>query len=310
MNPLQELLKVIPAHERERLLQASKAQRQLLEFYAQAHSDITTYFSKTFPSTGISGALEPTQYFEATRLAALQKFIEARVATLNTAVSAAMENAAETIRLLVVTQVAREAKALGIRRFGTPDARLLEKTIDDSVSRIHAWNKQWPANALASIRQGLLNGETYRQITERVNASSRVKGADTPAIAKARAHMLANVRFAVVHAANSARQDAYSAAIDDGIEVRKMWWSAIGSCCFSCAKMHGTIVGMDEQFPWEQLGLKLKPYEGELWHPPLHPNCRCRIIPVTIEVFDNIDFVKLKDEQSKRLKVLASAGIR
>lgn len=313
MAALDDLLRVIPVHEKERLQLASLAQRELLEFYATAHADILKYFEGLFPTTdGIQGALSPAEYFEASRMSALSKFIEARAATLNTAVAHAMANAADNIRDLVITQVAKEAKALGLDPpiFGTPDPRLLERTIDDAVSRIKEWNKQWSPDMLRNIREGLLRGESYRELAARATSTKKIAQGKSSAVARARAHMLANIRFSVVAASNQARQQSYEGAQKEGIKVQKMWWSAIGSCCFSCAKLHGTIVDMDKDFPWKSIGIKLKPYKGELAHPPLHPNCRCRIIPVTLEIFDAIDMDQIKITKTNRLETLALAGIR
>lgn len=311
MAALDDLLKVIPSHERERLKLASVAQKQLLEFYAQAHKDILRYFEEHFPSSGPKDALSPAQYFDAARLNHLLSFVEARASILNTAVAHALEVAANDIRAIVVAQIAKEASALAIpeKSFGAPDVSIIEKKIDDAVSRIQSWNGRWSADLQNQLKTGILRGESYREISNRVGAVSRTNSGESTAVAKARAHMLANVRYAVVNASNAARQEAYQGAIDEGTKVQKLWWANIENCCISCAKLHGQIVDMDKDFRWKRLGLRITPFEERLPHPPLHPNCRCRILPVTVDVLADIDTDKLKVERTDRLEVLAGAGI-
>lgn len=55
---------------------------------------------------------------------------------------------------------------------------------------------------------------------------------------------------------------------DSGLVAGKEWVYGAG-CCEDCEELGGTIVALDEDFPGDA---------GD--GPPLHPNCRCDVIPV------------------------------
>ena len=77
--------------------------------------------------------------------------------------------------------------------------------------------------------------------------------------------------------------------------TEKQWFTAEdGMVCVYCAEMHGKVVGVSDNY-WN-LGDTMtverqdKPpasmtlsYEN-VAAPPLHPNCRCTILPVVVEV--------------------------
>lgn len=50
--------------------------------------------------------------------------------------------------------------------------------------------------------------------------------------------------------------------------VTKKQWLTAPDCCDECHEIDGMIVGIDEEFP------------GGVGGPPLHPNCRCDVLPV------------------------------
>jgi SPP1 gp7 family putative phage head morphogenesis protein len=56
-----------------------------------------------------------------------------------------------------------------------------------------------------------------------------------------------------------------------GVVSGKQWITGAG-CCDLCDELDGTIVEIDEDFP----------NEGGSG-PPLHPNCRCDVLPVLTE---------------------------
>lgn len=58
---------------------------------------------------------------------------------------------------------------------------------------------------------------------------------------------------------------------ESGVVSGKQWITGAG-CCDLCDELDGEIVGLDEEFPNEG---------GN--GPPLHPNCRCDVLPVLTE---------------------------
>jgi hypothetical protein len=76
-----------------------------------------------------------------------------------------------------------------------------------------------------------------------------------------------------------------------GEKVRKRWLAREGACRW-CRNLHGVTIAMGESFlphlggPADLSGhghltQPPRPYRGELQGPPLHPQCRCRLMVVT-----------------------------
>jgi hypothetical protein len=65
-----------------------------------------------------------------------------------------------------------------------------------------------------------------------------------------------------------------------------MEWSAEFDACEFCLALNGMVVGLEESFA--PLGGSVDGGDGGKYqvtyesinHPPLHPNCRCSILPV------------------------------
>lgn len=51
--------------------------------------------------------------------------------------------------------------------------------------------------------------------------------------------------------------------------VEKKQWITAPDCCDECHEIDGLVVGIDDEFP------------GGVSGPPLHPNCRCDVLPIT-----------------------------
>lgn len=89
--------------------------------------------------------------------------------------------------------------------------------------------------------------------------------------------------LAAVSAANRAYTDMQLemyrlAAEQASVKIEKVWtanFSQPTPPCAHCVKLHGTVVGIEDEFPVPK---GLKPYT-DLNGPPAHPNCRCRLIP-------------------------------
>jgi hypothetical protein len=291
-----DLLKVLPKHERDRLLQANQLQSDLLRTYVDVHSSIAAELLRFIRSLYDPQGKLTTNTVDAARSAAILRFINERVSVLDHAVGAALSATTQPLGDLVQKQLGRELRVLDLGLPGPVDYRVIEDTLADAASRIQSWNRQLAPDTLNALRLGLIRGESYRDL------AARVGGVQSLPTARAKAHMLANVRYSVVHAANAARQDSYStSASEANIKVQKMWWSNIADCCINCARMHGTIVDMDQEFPWKGLHLTITPFGEVLWHPPLHPNCRCRILPITIDVLKTVDLPGIRRERSARI---------
>jgi SPP1 gp7 family putative phage head morphogenesis protein len=84
------------------------------------------------------------------------------------------------------------------------------------------------------------------------------------AFSKARARMIARTEIAAADMAGS--MIAYRAS---GVVTHKEWLTAAG-CCEICEALDGVTVALDEEFP-----------DGAGDAPPLHPNCRCSVLPIT-----------------------------
>lgn len=88
--------------------------------------------------------------------------------------------------------------------------------------------------------------------------------------------------LAAVAAANRAYTDMQLAmyrAIDaDGIRIEKVWTTnktAPTPPCSKCMELDGTVVEINQEFP---IPIGINAYV-DLQGPPLHPSCRCRLIP-------------------------------
>lgn len=84
---------------------------------------------------------------------------------------------------------------------------------------------------------------------------------------------------------------AYTELEDFGFRLRKVWLANFtgNTPCEYCRALHGTEVGLNEEFPTGDN--KLKVY-GDLKGPPRHPRCRCylAILTVTLEnAFEQLD---------------------
>lgn len=69
-----------------------------------------------------------------------------------------------------------------------------------------------------------------------------------------------------------------------GVKLSKMWVTRFGpGTCKTCAALHGTVVALSAAFPATLTFGKNKaptPY-SVLSGPPRHPNCRCKVVPVS-----------------------------
>lgn len=127
----------------------------------------------------------------------------------------------------------------------------------------------------ASLAEGIKNGEALGDLKKRVaeiyNIASGYRAeriARTESIATSNEGILAAYRQSPL--------------------VNAKEWSVSPDACEYCLEFDGTIVGLDENFATQGSSIELSDgrtfnidYE-DVEHPPLHPNCRCTLLPVVL----------------------------
>jgi SPP1 gp7 family putative phage head morphogenesis protein len=109
-----------------------------------------------------------------------------------------------------------------------------------------------------SLSMGLANGWGPREI-----AREMLDEVDDIGITRAR--MIA--RTETVWAHNEAALNVYEEAGLEGVTVEVEWSTAFHNVCPDCADLQGRVFTLDE---------------AREIHPPLHPNCRCSLIPAGV----------------------------
>lgn len=140
----------------------------------------------------------------------------------------------------------------------------------------------------ATINEGLELGENIVKLRKRVEerlGSTYIKN---------RAEMIA--RSETIYASNAGAELGY---MQSGVVEGKKWLTAIDErTCDLCLDMDGRTALLQTSFDIDSLkadyGWKFDYTEGEMPHPPLHPRCRCTIIPIveTVEVFKPAKTIK------------------
>ena len=127
-----------------------------------------------------------------------------------------------------------------------------------------------------SIADGIKEGESLAKLKQRVR-DIYTEASEIRAERIARTESLA--------ASNEGALEAYR----QSPLVNAKEWSANPGACEFCAKLDGKVVGLNEDFaakgtkvPGEEEGELVVSYE-DIGHPPLHPNCRCALLPVVAE---------------------------
>jgi len=117
-------------------------------------------------------------------------------------------------------------------------------------------------------------------------------------------------------AANAGALEAYK---QSGVVIGKEWFTALDEkTCPWCAPLHGKIQAVDQDFFHQGAsyigsnGKEIKFTLDNVSAPPLHPNCRCTLIPVTISQrmapkpmskdTDEVNVTELKEDLSKTVQ--------
>ena len=142
-----------------------------------------------------------------------------------------------------------------------------------------------------SIGEGYKNGESIKQLTKRIdNIYTEAE--------KYRATRVA--RTETIATSNQAALEAYR----QSPMVAAQEWSTEDNGCDFCQAMNGKIIGLDSNYFNVGESLTVVDAEGheqtfvfdymDVDHPPLHPNCRCSILPVSVNDYNKILTLKLE----------------
>lgn len=181
------------------------------------------------------------------------------------------------------------------RDAGTNAGLLVGSTFDsntDAIRRYFETRSQKASSAIndetdkqlkASLAEGIANGESIQDLIDRVE---QVFGA----AAGYRAERIA--RTETIAASTYASISAWD---QSGVVDAKEWFTAQDErVCLFCNSMDGQIVSLDTDYFKQGDSLDLEDGEGRpqrikfdfsaIDGPPLHANCRCTLIPVTVSV--------------------------
>lgn len=191
-----------------------------------------------------------------------------------------VENLMSYIRTIIEAEGIQQIQALkdgGVFYMQTKAIQAYLKT--DGVKFISEINEETADQLREELAEAIEKQESIAQIRERVE---RVYGDATGY----RATRIA--RSEVLRATNFATEQAY---IQSGVVKKKEWLTAKDErVCPWCGPMDGKTIGVKEVFFEEGDKIKGKNENGktvtmtvgvdDVSHPPLHPNCRCTLIPI------------------------------
>jgi hypothetical protein len=142
------------------------------------------------------------------------------------------------------------------------------------------WLNRWGAEAPAQLGAGVMNGEPVSTIVQRITGVNVNTPEGQAALGrKVYQGMAVNAAYAVVQAANMGKNEAYKNMEEKfDLGLKEMWHANVPTACPLCLRLHGTVIGLNEEFPW-RVKDHPKPYLGHLAGPPRHPRCMCSTSP-------------------------------
>lgn len=298
---LRDLLKVLPANERTRLERAAGSQKKLLLLYSDLRKSFLQIFQGSFRS--VPAKANPAQLRILILAAVTRRQLDARIAQLNRDIESTFLADAPDILDIITRTTRAEIRTLDLPDVALEpvDPRVLEVQLIDAIRRTQNWNKFIRPELIRDLTAKAQSGASTKELASMISQSV-TKAGYTPPVTRAQHHMLQNTRYAVVSAANAAREATYlQLQTATGLPMQKMWLASILTCCRSCALLHGQIVDVGTSFAWENLGLTVHPHTGTLQHPPLHPNCRCRIIMLPPGFLTRSDLKSIADQRDRRV---------
>lgn len=156
---------------------------------------------------------------------------------------------------------------------------VMETYIKDSVVKAtRGFTDETQAKIVQALTEGLEAGESVAAIGKRIGGIYEdILGVKTPG---ARTERLA--RTEVIKASNEITEAAYK---QSGVVKKKEWFANPGHCEF-CASLNGSVISLGATFvpvnsriDGDNGGTRVNTYE-DVNHPPVHPQCRCTLIPV------------------------------
>lgn len=153
--------------------------------------------------------------------------------------------------------------------------RVVDYVTERTVRFAKATNDETVKKLDSTIAEGIANGENLAKLKKRVrDVYSEANDVRAERIARTEA----------IAASNEGANEAYR----QSPLVNAKEWSSNWGACSICASMNGKIVGLDESY--YKLGQTITASDGtslkvgyeNIDHPPVHPNCRCALLPVII----------------------------
>lgn len=170
---------------------------------------------------------------------------------------------------------ALESLGLDAKTFDTTEATIQEFKKEGALKGIKEINKVTKLKLRKVLSAGVAGGLSIPEIAKQIQQV--FQEAD-----KVRAIRIA--RTEVLRAGNRGALEAYK---QSGVVAGKQWFTAIDErVCEFCGPLHGKIKALNNKFFHE--GESFTGKEGGVIHldysdvgePPLHPNCRCTLIPI------------------------------
>lgn len=249
--------------------------RDLLEFYTDASEQIKKELYLIAEKYSKDGVLSLSEMHKQNRLTALNKKLEDIIEKLgHKTETTAKKNMQDGFR----TVYENTAVSMGDTDFSMPNKKLMEKLLrepwrgDSFSGRLWKNQKKLAVGLNELLLTGLQQGKTATEIAVSLH-NFMGQGFNE-------CHRL--VRTETMHYLNDATLRRYK---DVGVEYVQIWAAEDERTCDECSKYHGKIYPIDK-----------------CPHVPLHPNCRCTIIPVTdesmIQKYGEAD-LKLEDSTDK-----------
>lgn len=166
-----------------------------------------------------------------------------------------------------VNAVARDGARAGLEQVGV-------SPLDAMLSQANARAGDWAQAHAAELVKGL--DETTRSAVNDLVQQALEEGWSNDQLADALSSDGAfdDARAEMIARTETAAADVQGNLIgwqESGVVAGKEWKTGAG-CCDECDELNGEVVPLDEEFP-----------DGD---PPLHPNCRCDVLPVLSEEED------------------------
>ena len=166
---------------------------------------------------------------------------------------------------------AKNAAEIGIS-FDIKDERAMQAAIDrtNRISTVlDTYNEKLRMNIMYGINEGLAMEKIAATIVDFVENRSITTS-------------LMIARTETIWASNAGAEFGY---MQSGVVEGKMWLGGQVGICDICADMEGLTAPLGGSFDvsaiMDKYGITFDYTAGEMPFPPLHPNCRCTIIPIT-----------------------------